>query len=79
MTAQQDLDALDACDSLVLLADVARTGPFFEAGWASRIGLPVVVVSSDKDEGRYTMLRGTGACVIDDLSTAVYQGRLGCN
>ena len=73
VTAQQDLDALDACDSLVLLADVARTGPFFEAGWASRIGLPVVVVSSDNDKGRYTMLRGTGACVVDDLSTAVYK------
>lgn len=73
VTAQQDLDALDACDSLVLLADVARTGPFFEAGWASRIGLPVVVVSSDKDQGRYTMLRGTGASVTDDLSTAAYK------
>ncbi len=72
-TAEKDLDALDACDAVVLLADVARTGPFFEAGWAACIGLPIIVVSSDKDETRFTMLRGTGATVVSDLPTAAYK------
>ena len=72
-TAEKDLDALDACDAVVLLADVARTGPFFEAGWATRIGLPVIVMSSDQDKNRFTMLRGTGATVVSDQSTAAYR------
>jgi 7-cyano-7-deazaguanine synthase len=72
-TAQADLRGLDSCNALVLLADVARTGPFFEAGWATCRGLPTVVVNSDSDPDRYTMLRGTGAESVSDLSTAAYR------
>jgi hypothetical protein len=71
-TARSDLDALGSCDSVLVLADAARTGPFFEAGWATRAGIPVVVASSDHDPARFTMLRGSGATIFDDLSTAVY-------
>ena len=72
-TATDDLNELDACDGVVLLADVARTGPFFEAGWATARGLPIVVMASDTDPRRYTMLRGTHADIVDDLSTAAYR------
>ena len=73
VTAQADLANLDRCDSLVLLADVARTGPFFEAGWATSHGLPVIVMNSDTNPDRYTMLDGTGANLVSDLATAAYQ------
>lgn len=72
-TAREDLNELDGCDGVVLLADVARTGPFFEAGWATSRGLPIVVMSSDPDEDRYTMLRGTGAEIVRSLCTAAYR------
>lgn len=71
-TAHGDLAALDSCDAVVLLADVARTGPFFEGGWAASRGTPTVVMNSDPDEDRYTMLRGTGSTMVSDLSTAAY-------
>ncbi len=71
-TAHADLAALDGCHAIVVLADVARTGPFFEAGWATCRGLPVVVMNSDPDPDRYTMMMGTGAQSVSDLSTAAY-------
>jgi len=73
VTAQADLENLDRCDALVLLADVARTGPFFESGWATSRGLPVVVMNSDPNPDRYTMLEGTGADLVSDLATAAYR------
>lgn len=71
-TASADLKALDECDAVVLLADAARVGPFVECGWAVSRGTPVVVLSSDDDPDRFTMLRGTGAVVVHDLATAAY-------
>ena len=72
-TARADLENLDACDAVILLADVARTGPFFEAGWATCRGIPVVVMNSDLDPDRFTMLKGTGADLVSDLATAAYR------
>ena len=72
ITAWKDLNALDDCDAVVVLADVARTGPFFEAGWATSRGLPIVVMNSDPDPDRYTMLKGTGAKSVSDLASAAY-------
>ena len=72
-TAREDLSKLDGCDGVALLADVARTGPFFEAGWATARGLPIVVMSSDPDPDRYTMLRGTGAEIVRSLTTVAYR------
>ena len=73
ITAEADLASLDTCDAVVLLADVARTGPFFESGWATCRGIPVVVMNSDPDPDRYTMLKGTGADLVSDLATAAYR------
>ncbi len=72
VTAKADLEGLAECASVLVLADAARTGPFFEAGWATRAGIPVIVASSDPDPTRFTMLRGSGATIVRDLSTAVY-------
>ena len=72
-TARADLENLDACDAVILLADVARAGPFFEAGWATCRGIPVVVMNSDLDPDRFTMLKGTGADLVSDLATAAYR------
>lgn len=70
--AREDLAALNDCDAVVLLADVARTGPFFEAGWATSLGLPIVLMNSDTNPDRYTMLIGSGARSVSDLTTAAY-------
>ena len=72
-TANADLEQLDTCDSIVVLADVARTGPFFEAGWATSRGMPAILMNSDSDDDRYTMLKGTGADPVSDLATAAYK------
>lgn len=72
-TASADLDGLRGCDSVLLLADSARSGPHFEAGWARHLNIPVVVASSDPDPTRFTMLRGTGAEIIDDWTSAAYR------
>ena len=72
-TATADLKQLATCDSIVVLADVARTGPFFEAGWATSRDIPVVLMNSDSDDDRYTMLKGTGADPASDLATAAYK------
>jgi hypothetical protein len=72
-TAALDLDGLESCGSVLLLADSARTGPLFETGWAAKLKIPIVVASSDLDPTRFTMLRGTGAHIFSDLSTAAYQ------
>ncbi len=71
-TARADLDALAKSGCVLVLADTARTGPFFEAGWATHAGIPVVIAASDPDPTRFTMPRGSGATVVHDLSTAVY-------
>ena len=71
-TARDDIAALHGCDAVLLLADSARTGPLFEAGWAISRAQPVVVMSSDRDPDRFTMLRGTGAQIRSDLSTTAY-------
>lgn len=70
--AGADLAAVERADAVLVLADAARSGPHFEAGWATHAGKPVVVVSSDRTPGRFTMLRGTGATVVGDLATGVY-------
>lgn len=71
--ASLDLKGIDACDSVLLLADGSRTGPWVEAGWATRHGLPVVIFTEDDARDRYTMLVGSGAQVVGDLASAIYR------
>lgn len=71
--AESDLAGIAACDAVLLLADGSRTGPWVEAGWATRLGLPIVIFTEDVATDRFTMLVGTGALVVSDLATAIYQ------
>jgi nucleoside 2-deoxyribosyltransferase len=73
VTAAADLAALAGCEAVLIVADEARAGPHFEGGWAVHAGKPIVVFSSDTDPSRFTMLRGSGAVVVDDMATAVYR------
>jgi nucleoside 2-deoxyribosyltransferase len=71
--ATRDLEGIEASASVLLLADGSRTGPWVEAGWATRLERPVVIFTEDDARDRYTMLVGTGAQVVADLASAIYR------
>lgn len=72
--ADLDIAALRDSSAVLALLDGLDTGTTFEAGWASRHGIPIVVFSEKHDADELKMLRGTGGIEIyDDLSTAVYR------
>ena len=71
--ARLDLEGLERCSAVLALLDEADPGAMFEAGWAERAQLPTVVFSERPDSEELKMVRGTGAVVCLDLSTAVYQ------
>lgn len=70
--AQADLDGLAGCHAVLALVDGADPGTLFEAGWATHADIPVVALAENITEHSWTMLRGTGATVVSDLSTALY-------
>jgi hypothetical protein len=70
--AAADLDGLDRCDAVLALVDRSDPGTIFEAGWATRAGLPVVAYGEMIEDSAAMMIGGTGADLTDDLSTAVY-------
>jgi len=71
--AVADLEGLKGCTALLALLDDSDAGSMFEAGWAHHDGLPVVVYTEHPDREDLKMLRGTGAELHADLSTAVYR------
>ena len=71
--AQQDLDGLRECDSVLALLDDNDPGTIFEAGYATSLGIPVVGCAESVDPEGLKMLAGTGAIITDDISTAVYK------
>lgn len=71
--ATRDLEGIEASAAVLLLADGSRTGPWVEAGWATRLERPIVIFTEDQVRDRYTMLVGTGAQVVADLASAVYR------
>lgn len=71
--AVKDLDGLAKCDSVLAILDNYDPGTIFEAGWAVKMGKPVVGFVSDISNGALKMLRGSGVELYDDLSTAVYR------
>lgn len=71
--ARVDIEGLEACDSVLALLDGDDPGTVFEAGWARAHGKPVVAFARQPDAEGGKMLRGTGAELHDDLSTAVYR------
>lgn len=71
--AAQDLNGLADATAVLALLDGADAGALFETGWATHAGIPVVGYAETSGDHAWTMLRGTGAVVVDDLSTAIYQ------
>jgi hypothetical protein len=70
--AAKDLAGLDSCTALLALLDEVDAGVMFEAGWAAERQMPVIGYSEQPEDERLKMLRGSGAQVSSDLSTAVY-------
>jgi hypothetical protein len=73
--AQADLDGLELCDSVLALLDDNDPGTVFEAGYATKMDIPVVVFADKLDEEGGKMLLGTGSDHSSDLSTAVYKAQ----
>jgi len=70
--AQSDIDGLVRSESILALLDGADAGTLFEMGYAAAKGIPMVGYAAHPDREEYKMLRGLGAFLTDDLSTAVY-------
>lgn len=68
-----DLEGLAKSDSVLALLDGNDGGTIFEAGWATKNQIPIVAYASNPLEETAKMLRGTGAELHTDLSTAVYR------
>lgn len=73
--AMKDLEGLQGCDSVLALLDDNDPGTIFEAGYATKMGIPVVIYASKLDEEGGKMLVGSGGEYVDDLSTAVYKAQ----
>jgi hypothetical protein len=70
--AEKDLVGLDSCTAVLALLDEVDAGVLFEAGWARRGEIPLIGYSAHTDDDQLKMVRGSGADVYDDLSSAVY-------
>ena len=70
--ARRDLEGLGSCDAVLALLDGADPGTVFEAGWATNAEIPVVGFTAQPDIHDFTMLRGTGAELSSDLTSAVH-------
>jgi hypothetical protein len=70
--AAKDLAGLDSCTALLALLDEVDAGVMFEAGWAAQNHVPVIGYSEHPEDDRLKMVRGSGAQIGGDLSTAVY-------
>ncbi len=70
--AEADLEGLTTCQAMLALLDGADPGTLFEVGWAVHAGIPVIALAENDSDHAWTMVRGTGATVVSDLSTALY-------
>ncbi|MBN7315800.1 nucleoside 2-deoxyribosyltransferase [Mycobacteroides abscessus subsp. massiliense] len=70
--AEKDLQGLQGCQSVLAVLDGADPGTLFEVGWATHAQIPVTGFAEHPTEHTWTMARGTGTTVNDDLSSALY-------
>lgn len=70
--AAKDLDGLASCHAVLALLDGGDPGTIFETGWATRANIPVVGFTARPEWHDWTTLRGTGAVVVSDLTSAIY-------
>ncbi len=71
--AMKDLRGVEQCDSMLALLDGTDGGTVFEAGWATKHSLPIVAFAERFDAETAKMMRGSGAELHDDLTTAIYR------
>lgn len=71
--AEKDLVGLDSCTAMLALLDEVDAGVLFESGWACRGEIPVTVYTEHTDDDQLKMVRGSGAEICDDLSSAIYR------
>jgi len=71
--AELDLKGLRDCSSMLALLDRCDVGTVFEAGYAVGRRIPVIGFTHDPSSPALKMLRGAGAELVSDLSTAVYR------
>jgi nucleoside 2-deoxyribosyltransferase len=70
--AASDIDGLQSCHAVLALLDGADAGTVFETGWATHAAIPVVGLAEHTNDHDWTMLRGTGAQLTSDLTSAIY-------
>lgn len=70
--AAADLAGLASCDSVLALLDGSDPGTVFECGWATDRGIPVTGFCQRGDPEALSMIRGSGAIIHEDMSSAVY-------
>jgi nucleoside 2-deoxyribosyltransferase len=70
--ARSDIEGLEGSEVIFALLDGADAGTLFELGYAAAKGIPMVGYAEHPDKEDYKMLRGLGAFLTDDLSTAIY-------
>lgn len=71
--AEKDLAGLESCTAVLALLDEVDAGVMFESGWARHSEIPVIVYTEHTQDDQLKMLRGSGAEIYDDLSSAVYR------
>ena len=67
-----DIDGLQSCHAVLALLDGEDPGTVFETGWATHAAIPVVGLAEHVEDHDWTMLRGTGAQLTSDLTSAIY-------
>jgi nucleoside 2-deoxyribosyltransferase len=65
--AQTCIDFLEKCQILIAVADDEDTGTAFEAGYAHRMGIPVILISKDNCNSANAMLLGCCSARFDDI------------
>ena len=71
--APADLAGLETCDRVFAILDGLDAGTVFEAGFARKIGLPVIAYAETISKEACTMFSGSGCRLVDDFATAVYE------
>ena len=73
--AEADLKGIEECGSMLAIVDGNDGGTLFEVGYATKLGIPISALSTDTEGGGeyLKLLRGSGAEVHSDFSTAVYR------
>jgi nucleoside 2-deoxyribosyltransferase len=61
------LNLLDRCELLIAVADGNDTGTAFEAGYAYRMNIPVILVSGESCDPSNAMLLGAAQARFDDV------------